>query len=68
MREFGLNHTLILNLLIIAAVIAAVVLLREGTALLGLAFLQPLQSGVMPTDAMPDGDDSNPIGFVHHRD
>jgi hypothetical protein len=73
MKITGVIPTAIVNIGIIAAVSAAVVILDEGTALLGLTFLQPLPIQAVAENGdelrasmdYADEESGNPIGFVH---
>lgn len=64
-----MNHALVLNLAIIALIVAVLVVTSNPLALLGVAFIRDMPYGLLQTDDEDESEDeekSNPIGFVHH--
>lgn len=77
MRIFGILPALFVNLAVVAAVIVAVWLLKDGTPLLGLLAIQPMQSGVVPDaegqlaallEQQEEEDEGQFVGFIDTND
>tara|TARA_R110000851_G_C13102760_1_gene569277 strand:+ start:55026 stop:55226 length:201 start_codon:yes stop_codon:yes gene_type:complete len=66
MKIVGFHHQTIVNVLILGIIALAVWLLKDGTAMLGLAFLQPTPINILDNE-MPENDDPK-IGFTADLD
>lgn len=60
-------HALLINIAIIAAIVATIVLTHNPLALLALMFLKEMPFGLMLA-GQDEEEEGNPIGFVHHED
>lgn len=67
-----MNHSLILNLAIIALIGVALWLTKDALVLMGLMFLKDMPYGLLADNLFGGGDDddgvSRPIGFIHNDD
>mgnify|MGYP006949701598 CR=1 FL=1 len=68
-RKATMNHALILNLAIVALIVAALLITSNPLALLAVAFIRDMPFGLLAQDDEEEADEKGrPIGFVHHED
>lgn len=62
-----MNHALILNALIVAVVLVALVITSNPACLLGMLLLKEMPYGLLTMQEEEVDEQGKPIGFVHHE-
>lgn len=62
-----MNHALILNALIVAVVLVALVITSNPACLLGMLLLKEMPYGLLTMQDDELDEEGKPIGFVHHE-
>ena len=62
----AMNHALILNFMIFAAVMAALFVTSNPVVLLGLLMLKEMPYGLLTMSEDEEDEQGKPMGFVHH--